>query len=312
MKLLELNNLIMYKRLLDRKIKEYKKHKIIRSQAPETSEILGHIEKSRHNLSFIKDNLNMGYLDWCITGCYYAVYHAALALLIAKGYFSKNHDSTLCILIKEYYNRGINEEDLNLINKFFIGYQDLLFYVESKNKRQDATYSTKYKFDKESVEDMRKKTILFVNKVKDILNNKILIKREVAIILFYDDKGNILLQDRKNYSKLGEEYGFFGGKIEEGETPEQALKREIKEELNIEIKDYKFFKKYRAIYPELNRDIIRNVFLAKMPEIKILKAKEGNPIIMKFKDSFNLKMISGDIELLKDIYKFLENQGGRY
>ena len=62
-----------------------------------------------------------------------------------------------------------------------------------------------------------------------------MIKRNVSIILFYDDYGNILLQDRKDIRKHNEEYGFFGGKIEENETPEEALKREIKEELGIDL-----------------------------------------------------------------------------
>ncbi len=172
MRLLELNNLIMYKSLLNKKINQYKKERVIREQSPKESEIAGHLEKSEHNLNFIKDNLEIGYFDWCITGCYYAVYHAALALTLAKGYASKNHDATLCILIKEYYDKDINKEDINLINKFFLDYQDLLFYVESKNKRENATYSTKYEFDKKTVNDLRLKAISFVNKVKDILKEK--------------------------------------------------------------------------------------------------------------------------------------------
>jgi len=49
-------------------------------------------------------------------------------------------------------------------------YKDLLFYVESKNKREDATYSTQSKFEKKEVEQLRIKAVLFVTKIKEILN----------------------------------------------------------------------------------------------------------------------------------------------
>ncbi len=115
--------------------------------------------------------MRMKHYDWCITGCYYAVYHAALALLIQKGYTSKNHDATLCILIKKYLNQDINEKDIELINSFFLDYQDLLFYVQSKNKREEASYSTRKIFDKNTVEDLRIKAILFIDKAKEIIEN---------------------------------------------------------------------------------------------------------------------------------------------
>lgn len=170
MKIKELNRFIEHSNLVNNRIKRYGKEGIIRKQSSDENEIRGHIEKSEHNLKFIQDNLKIGYFDWCITGCYYAVYHAALALIIAKGYISKNHDATLCILIKEYYKQGgIDKRDIELINKFFLDYQDLLFYVQSKNKREEATYSSYYKFDKKTVEELRLKSILFVNKAKEIL-----------------------------------------------------------------------------------------------------------------------------------------------
>ena len=129
--------------------------------------------------------------------------------------------------------------------------------------------------------------------------------RRASIILFYDKKGNILFQDRRKISKHGEEYGFFGGGIEEGETPAQALIREIKEELDIELNDFMHFRSYKEYIPEIDTEVERNVFLAKMPNLKKIKHGEGKPIIIKFKDSFRLKMVSGDSNLLKEIYKFL-------
>ena len=133
-----------------------------------------------------------------------------------------------------------------------------------------------------------------------------MIKRNVSIILFYDDYGNILLQDRKDIRKHNEEYGFFGGKIEENETPEEALKREIKEELGIDLENFKLFKNYHQIIKEIERNVNRWIFLASMPNIKKLKVKEGKLALMKIEDSFKLKMIPGDVELLKEIYKFIK------
>lgn len=47
--------------------------------------------------------------------------------------------------------------------------------------------------------------------------------KDVSLIIFYkDDK--ILLQDRRNIPETYADWGFFGGKIMAGETPEQALK----------------------------------------------------------------------------------------
>ncbi len=172
MKPIDLDRLIGNQDLLNEKLKSYKKDKTIRCEEKNEPEIKGHVEKAQHNLDFIKDNLKLGYYDWCITGCYYAAYHAALALILAKGYHSKNHDATLCLLIKQYYKRGIAEEDIILINKFFLDYHDLLFYIQSKNKREEATYSTNYKFDKPLVEELRVKAILFINKAREILGQQ--------------------------------------------------------------------------------------------------------------------------------------------
>lgn len=172
MKIDDLNRLIADSVLLNERIESGKKSKIIRKQQKDREEIRGHIEKAENNLKFVFDNLKLGHFDWCITGCYYAVYHIALALILSKEYSSKNHDATLCLLIKEYYKNGITKEDVELINNFFLNYQDLLFYIQSKNKREEATYSTRYKFDQNIVEELRLKAIDFIDKAKNILERK--------------------------------------------------------------------------------------------------------------------------------------------
>ncbi|MDP2925157.1 MAG: NUDIX domain-containing protein [Nanoarchaeota archaeon] len=71
-------------------------------------------------------------------------------------------------------------------------------------------------------------------------------KKKISIILFYDDKNNIMLQDRKDISKRGEEYGFFGGHRDGTENPKETLKREILEELEIDINNLEDVKNHRS------------------------------------------------------------------
>ncbi|MBM7614948.1 (deoxy)nucleoside triphosphate pyrophosphohydrolase [Alkaliphilus hydrothermalis] len=56
----------------------------------------------------------------------------------------------------------------------------------------------------------------------------------VAAILKQGDK--ILIARRKEGKSLGGYWEFPGGKIEEGESPEKSLIRELKEEMMIDIK----------------------------------------------------------------------------
>ena len=49
--------------------------------------------------------------------------------------------------------------------------------------------------------------------------------RNVAAIIFYDKDNKILLQDRRGISKLGSDWGFFGGEIEKV----KLLKRQLLE-----------------------------------------------------------------------------------
>ena len=57
-----------------------------------------------------------------------------------------------------------------------------------------------------------------------------------AVIKAVDDEGEpIIFATQRGYGEFKGGWEFPGGKIEEGETPEKALKREIMEELDTEI-----------------------------------------------------------------------------
>ena len=162
-----LNLLLENNSFLNKKINDYLNKKILTHKTSKY-EIKGHLEKARHNLSFLNE-IKQKFNDWSLVVCYYAIYHSALALIISKKFHSKNHDATICVLIKEFYNKELTKEDIALLNMFDI--QDVLFYAEAKNKREEANYSTKTKFDSSEVETIKLKTRLFVNKAESILKN---------------------------------------------------------------------------------------------------------------------------------------------
>ncbi len=73
--------------------------------------------------------------------------------------------------------------------------------------------------------------------------------RVVAAVIRKDDK---IFATQRGYGEFKDGWEFPGGKIEDGETPEQALAREIKEELDTEIQVGKLIDTIEYDYPKFH------------------------------------------------------------
>lgn len=72
---------------------------------------------------------------------------------------------------------------------------------------------------------------------------------EVTAAILWKE-GQVLIGERPIEDGLAHKWEFPGGKIEEGETPEECLKREIQEELGIIVEVKDFFAESVYAYPK--------------------------------------------------------------
>lgn len=72
----------------------------------------------------------------------------------------------------------------------------------------------------------------------------------VAAIIEHNGKILCVQRGASKYDYVSEKWEFPGGKVEVKETPEEAIKREIEEELRLEILNPKFFTTVVHQYPD--------------------------------------------------------------
>lgn len=84
---------------------------------------------------------------------------------------------------------------------------------------------------------------------------------EVAAGVILDDQGLILVALRPQHAELGGYWEFPGGKVESGETIENALSRELAEELAIQVNTAQPFLTIEHVYAK--RKVILHIFKVK-------------------------------------------------
>lgn len=106
----------------------------------------------------------------------------------------------------------------------------------------------------------------------------------VAAIIKNEDK---ILATKRGYGEFINMWEFPGGKIESGETKKQALVREIKEELNIEINVDKFALDIEYQYP--NFYLFMSCFMCSIREgsIELLEHNDGKWITKEELNTLN-------------------------
>ena len=116
-------------------------------------------------------------------------------------------------------------------------------------------------------------------------------------------KDNEIFVTQRGYGEFKDFWEFPGGKIEGNETPEEALKREIKEELEAKINIDKFLTTVEYDYDSFH--LIMECFICslKNPHIELVEAEDAKFV---HKDELdNIDFLPADIIAVNELKKVL-------
>jgi len=134
--------------------------------APDNKRSKEHLGKARHNLLAADYNITGGFSDWAVSQCYYAMYHALLAILFRFGYESKNHECTISAVEHLIETKKINLDAKDIA---FIRTAGQMKAQDAKALREEFQYGAKTDVNKLILDNLVKRSKEIVEAIEVIL-----------------------------------------------------------------------------------------------------------------------------------------------
>ena len=126
--------------------------------------------------------------------------------------------------------------------------------------------------------------------------------KKVEVVAAVIQKDNKIFCAQRNLSKsMGGKWEFPGGKIEVGETKEEALVREIKEELDSDIVVDKYLMTVEHDYPTFH--ITMHAYLCTLVKGKLLLKEHNDSVWLSKEELLSLDWADADKPIVKEIIK---------
>ena len=114
---------------------------------------------------------------------------------------------------------------------------------------------------------------------------------------------NKILATRRGYGAYKDWWEFPGGKLEDGESPEAALIREIREELNVEISIGKLLRTVEYDYPGFH--LVMHCFLCSISSGVLTLNEHEDARWLSVSELGSVAWLPADLLLLEDLQKCL-------
>ncbi|MBE6023403.1 MAG: (deoxy)nucleoside triphosphate pyrophosphohydrolase [Cellulosilyticum sp.] len=120
----------------------------------------------------------------------------------------------------------------------------------------------------------------------------------VAAIIMYQDQILCMQRDKGKYEYISYKYEFPGGKVEPGESNAQALQRELREEmaLEVDIKDEDYYMSVEHEYPDFK--ITMHSFICKVDSQEFTRKEHIDHKWLTRKELMTLDWAAADVPIV--------------
>lgn len=126
------------------------------------------------------------------------------------------------------------------------------------------------------------------------------IVRVAAAVIINKDK---VFATQRGYGEYKDGWEFPGGKIEPGETPEEAIVREIKEELEAEIEPVRLIDTVEYDYPGFHLSM--DCFLCRLKSENIVLKEHESARWLNKSSLYDVEWLPADLGLIENIKTLL-------
>lgn len=120
---------------------------------------------------------------------------------------------------------------------------------------------------------------------------------EVAAAIIRDN--DKILATQRGYGKFKDGWEFPGGKVEQGETPQEALRREILEELNIEVEVGELVHIVEYDYPNFHLNM--RCYWCKVVGGKLELLEHEDAKWLRIEELDGVEWLPADVELVEQL-----------
>jgi len=121
--------------------------------------------------------------------------------------------------------------------------------------------------------------------------------KQIEVVAAIIRKGDKIFATQRGYGDWKDWWEFPGGKIEPGEAPEDALKREIREELATEIKVEDLLTKVEYDYPHFH--LIMHCYLCSIKSGQLSLLEHEDARWLKNDELDNVKWLPADVKVVE-------------
>lgn len=125
--------------------------------------------------------------------------------------------------------------------------------------------------------------------------------KTIKVVAAIIEKDGKIFATQRGYGNYKDWWEFPGGKIEAGETPEEALIREIKEELDTEIVVNDYLTTVEYDYPEFHLSMDCFMCSILYGDLKLLEHESA--IWLPIDDMWHVNWLPADVQVVEAILK---------